>query len=236
MSAADDLVDAYGRARARARAAAAEERQLLIRAVAALAGQQCSVRQVAARLGVSKSTVHRVLAALQRGESGEWPAETAADRRAAAGTGESPAGTNPPASGHDRTHADPARPGSSPQRRDWAGGGRGGDRELARGDYAARAQASNSRGRYTPARRRTRKRWFVVETKSAHRDDLERAVVVMSEHASEAGALRGRARLWRRGVPEGVAYLVRPEDQIRRRLEWDPTLRRGVTRDGPPPR
>lgn len=84
-------------------------------------------------------------------------------------------------------------------------------------------------------RTRKRERWFVVETKPDYQDDLDHAVVIMSSHASEAGAIRGRSRLRRRGVPEGVVYAIRPEHEIRRRLTWDSELKRGVTREGPPP-
>lgn len=200
MSTVNEVVKAYGRARARAQAATDAERQQLTHAAVVLAERGFSVRQIADRLGVPKSSVYRVLVAAQRDQAEDRQVEAPTDPKPTAGSGGSAPGGNPPA-GNQR-----------------------------------RAPAASAKAAAPRPRAKKKQRWFVVETKPEHRDDLERAVVIMSQHASQAGAVRGRGRLWRRGAPEGVVYVVRSEDQIRRRLEWDPQLRRGVTRDGPPPR
>ncbi len=84
-----------------------------------------------------------------------------------------------------------------------------------------------------------KKRWFVVEVAAGQADDVEAEVVIMSTHASMAGAdwVRGRAQVKARGdLRRDEVITVGGEDQIRRYRGWDSALGRGVTNRGLPPR
>ena len=89
-------------------------------------------------------------------------------------------------------------------------------------------QTSRKRVRGVP------RRWFVVQADAL---DERAPVVVLSAHSSEQAARAAQGKARRRlpaGVPAGEVVLRRDEDIVSR-LEWDEALSKGVVRPGPPP-
>ena len=77
------------------------------------------------------------------------------------------------------------------------------------------------------------RRWYVVQADAL---DERAPVAVLSGHSSEQAARAALAKA-RRRVPAGVLaaeVVLRRDEDIVSRLEWDEALGKGVVRAGPP--